>query len=388
MPTLQGTLLLPNGTPLANANIILIADRNEGANIVKGVSSEFSTNASGVYSQSVEPGLYSVKLEYQQRSRTLGKIFIDPTTNSSLEVLLASADDAETVTVTALQTFLSDTQAAADSAAQSADDAINALAENQAQLDAFIEQAQSDVDEAIVNINNSIGQIAELIDNNENRLDTFLQNIPKLNLLTGSRGVVTNAQIISEYEAAPEFLRVFNGGSWIEGEKYTYDSVTYGGTRPAVMGSIQELIQKTNRTGGDARFGAEFYTFEYMCGNSFLERHPTYNNHYLCWINDSRLIGELLSFCAWLKVISGSIINTNQVVIDRDMMLNEVITPSDGWVFTNTELQNNVGYSRRFPGWYAEPNSVIQVALPALFLGFSTHLYYVSPVPEFIQLGS
>ncbi|GAB2191782.1 hypothetical protein MAH1_33900 [Sessilibacter sp. MAH1] len=157
MPTLQGTLLLPNGTPLANANIILIADRNEGANIVKGVSSEFSTNASGVYSQLVEPGLYSVKLEHQQRTRTLGKIFIDPTTNSSLEVLLVASDDAETVTVTALQTFLSDTQAAADSAAQSADDAINALAENQAQLDAFIEQAQSDVNTAVSNAESATG---------------------------------------------------------------------------------------------------------------------------------------------------------------------------------------------------------------------------------------
>ncbi len=403
MPTLQGTLLLPNGTPLANANIILIADRNEGANIVRGVSSEFSTNASGVYSQSVESGLYSVKLEHQQRTRTLGKIFIDPTTNSSLEVLLVASDDAETVTVTALQTFLSDTQAAADSAAQSADDAINALAENQAQLDAFIEQAQSDVNQTIdsateaVQLANQATQSAQAVvdDFESNQLQLMglvsssvqaaEQKIPIVNILKYSRGVSGNNHNIGDFEQFCPFLIPINGAGSIEnGGKFIDGNSTFGGSGPALSQSIIDLLSASNRVGAQARNGVEFYIGRITSGMGTSIESAFNPDHYLLFDATRQNLGVRASLSVWLRCIFGAAsIGTDNVFMDGSLVGN--INLSNDWHYyvINTNVdQLVVGRAFLFPYIYALENSVIEIGLPLLQTSHDNNFIISSPVPS------
>lgn len=396
MPTLQGTLLLPNGAPLANANIILIADRNEGANIVKGVSSEFSTNASGVYSQSVEPGLYSVKLEHQQRTRTLGKIFIDPTTNSSLEVLLASSDDAETVSVTALQTFLSDTQAAADSAAQSADDAINALAENQAQLDAFIEQAQSDVNQAIDSATEAVQlanqatlSVQAVVDDFEELVSSSVlgaeQKIPIVNMLKYSRGVSGNNHNIGDFEQFCPFLIPINGAGSIEnGGKFIDGNSTFGGSGSALSQSIIDLLSSSNRVGAQARNGVEFYIGRITSGIGTSIESAFNPGHYLLFDATRQNLGVRASLSVWLRCVSGAAsIGTDNVFMDGSLVGN--INLSNDWHYyvINTNVdQLVVGRAFLFPYIYALENSVIEIGLPLLQTSHDNNFIISSPVPS------
>jgi hypothetical protein len=125
--TVAGTLLLPNNQPMANARIFLTAKRTEAVSIVDGSNTFFTTNGSGVYSQSIVNGWYSVSIEWQAdpagstvRRWVLGDAIVETAATTTLEALLIASNPAADVETTLLYEVLTQAQAAAASASASA----------------------------------------------------------------------------------------------------------------------------------------------------------------------------------------------------------------------------------------------------------------------------
>jgi hypothetical protein len=121
--TVTGTLLLPNGQPMANARIFFTAKRTEAVSIIEGVNAFFDTNGSGVYNQVIVDGLYSVSIEWQadpsgvsSRRWNLGDAVVEGGANTTLEALLIATNPPEDVALTVFYEILEQTQQARDDA--------------------------------------------------------------------------------------------------------------------------------------------------------------------------------------------------------------------------------------------------------------------------------
>lgn len=125
--TVTGTLLLPNGQPMANARIFFTAKRTEAVSIVEGVNTFFSTGSNGAYSQSIVNGWYSVSIEWDAdiagstvRRWKLGDAFVEDGAATTLEALLIASNPDVSVDVTLLYEVLEQAQQAAQNAQASA----------------------------------------------------------------------------------------------------------------------------------------------------------------------------------------------------------------------------------------------------------------------------
>lgn len=125
--TVAGTLLLPNGQPMANARIFFTAKRTEAVSIVEGVNTFFSTGSNGAYSQSIVNGWYSVSIEWDAdiagstvRRWKLGDAFVEDGAATTLEALLIASNPDVSVDVTLLYEVLEQAQQAAQNAQASA----------------------------------------------------------------------------------------------------------------------------------------------------------------------------------------------------------------------------------------------------------------------------
>lgn len=139
-----GTLLLPDGTPMAGAAVYFTAKRTEPDAIVKGIDAFFKTNSSGVYSQEIENGWYTVTIEYQlsgtyPRRWTLGEVVIEDGPTTTLNALIIAMTPPDDPNLGIFQQLLLEAQAARDDAIDAANAAENAAAaispEKQAQWD-------------------------------------------------------------------------------------------------------------------------------------------------------------------------------------------------------------------------------------------------------------
>lgn len=115
-----GTLVHPNGEPLANTALQFIAKRTEGAGIVRGVSSEIQTDASGVYSVDLQSGIYAVKIERSGSVVPLGDVTIEVGPQSTLNDLLTLGATSVDPVEQAILQLLADCRESATEAANSA----------------------------------------------------------------------------------------------------------------------------------------------------------------------------------------------------------------------------------------------------------------------------
>lgn len=131
--TVTGQLTMPDGTPLAGAEVHLTAKRNEATSIVTGVSSFFTTGSNGQYSQQIESGYYAVSISYSSvpgadpRRWSLGDIWVEDGDPISINALLSLDQSAADPANAALQQMLADAQQARDEAVQAAQDAQEAV---------------------------------------------------------------------------------------------------------------------------------------------------------------------------------------------------------------------------------------------------------------------
>jgi hypothetical protein len=85
---LTDTLKNPDGTTLNNAEFELVATVSTSADIVKGASSTFSTNGSGLYDVTVEDGTYAVFVTHDNTKIALGSITVTTGSASTINSLL------------------------------------------------------------------------------------------------------------------------------------------------------------------------------------------------------------------------------------------------------------------------------------------------------------
>ena len=126
--TVTGTLLLPNGQPMANARIFFTAKRTEAVSIVEGVNAFFDTDNDGDYSQVIVDGWYSVSIEWQAdaagatvRRWQLGNAVVAAGASTTLEALIIASNPAASVETTLLYEVLEQAQQARDEAEAAAD---------------------------------------------------------------------------------------------------------------------------------------------------------------------------------------------------------------------------------------------------------------------------
>lgn len=139
-----GTLLLPDGTPMAGASIYFTAKRTEPDAIVKGIDAFFKTNSTGIYSQEIENGWYTVTIEYQlsgtyPRRWSLGEVVIEDGPTTTLNALIIAMTPPDDPNLGIFQQLLLEAQEARDEAIAAANTAQEAAAtispEKQAQWD-------------------------------------------------------------------------------------------------------------------------------------------------------------------------------------------------------------------------------------------------------------
>lgn len=161
--TVTGTLLLPNGQPMANARIFFTAKRTEAISIVEGVNAFFDTNGSGAYNQEIVDGWYGVSIEWQAdsggatvRRWQLGDAVVEAGASTSLEALIIASNPTASVESTLLYEVLQQAQQARDEAEAAANAAAASAATisptKQAQWDqAFAERNRWDGSSAGLN---------------------------------------------------------------------------------------------------------------------------------------------------------------------------------------------------------------------------------------------
>lgn len=188
--TVTGTLLLPNGQPMANARIFFTAKRTEAVSIVEGVNAFFDTDNDGDYNQVVVDGWYSVSIEWQAdaagatvRRWTLGNAVVEAGANTTLEALIIASNPAASVETTLLYEVLEQAQQARDEAEAAADAAAASAATISPTKQAQWDQAYSERnrwDGSVTGLNAATG-----------RVSLQLQKISSLTDVTVDRVVTT-----------------------------------------------------------------------------------------------------------------------------------------------------------------------------------------------------
>jgi hypothetical protein len=90
MRTIAGTLKNPDGTGVDTSTLRFTAKATTPAGVIEGSSFSFDTSSSGVYSQSLEEGHYSVAYKQQSKSAylDLGEVYLIAGDPITLEALL------------------------------------------------------------------------------------------------------------------------------------------------------------------------------------------------------------------------------------------------------------------------------------------------------------
>lgn len=220
--TVTGTLLLPNGQPMANARIFFTAKRTEAVSIIDGVNAFFDTNGSGVYNQVIVDGFYSVSIEWQadpsgvsSRRWNLGDAVIEGGANTTLEALLIATNPPDDVALTVFYEILEQTQQACDDAEAAAIAAAASAAtispSKQAQWDQAYEE-RNRWDGSSAGLNAPAGRASLLLGNaaQATLMSTALDSTPDRAMKVGSFNLgVTNPSRSADFASIP-MLTHFN----------------------------------------------------------------------------------------------------------------------------------------------------------------------------------
>lgn len=83
-----GNLMTPDGSPLANVTLSIVATQNESVAILKSARFSFTTGAAGEYDETLVDGTYRVMLDYNNSIQTIGEIIVEAGPDTTLEALL------------------------------------------------------------------------------------------------------------------------------------------------------------------------------------------------------------------------------------------------------------------------------------------------------------
>lgn len=190
--------------------------------------------------------------------------------------------------------------------------------------------------------------------------------------------------ISGSFVASSWFTPANYSSAWTSAGKFIFDNSTNGGSAGALTQDVQDLLTAMGRTGGDARYGVEFYVGQSTMGSGIA---GLYSSHYSFSANPGKAFtgkDNYTTWAFWIRLKSGG-----NIILRRmdEMWKDEVaqtgdvtLTTSNGWTYIVTCRQILKGYDNRAPFIYANENDVIQIAIPVCFRGLVYPGKLVSPI--------
>lgn len=180
--------------------------------------------------------------------------------------------------------------------------------------------------------------------------------------------------------AASSFLYPYNGANFLEGDKFTHNNATFGGTGEALSPDMEALISKIKSSPEARRYGPEFYTLSITAGSGTIlqsvdggvARAPALANR-------PGVIPALNTRGFYVRAVTGSLVthmqpNLQDCYIDGTYAAERVIiTPADGWkhvVFVVKQAASeHPNYESLLFRILSEPDATFKIALPFLLPG-------------------
>lgn len=217
------------------------------------------------------------------------------------------------------------------------------------------------------------------------------QNIPALNILGDSGRFDGGVGGWNRYTAGPyanSFFNSYNGSSFSEAGKFIFDNTDFGGTAGTMTATTVDLVNAMGRTGGDARYGVEFFLSQIDCGTGTTAPSRIFQSEtlYLMTTNGSSAIftsNGYATFVAWVRAVGGNIgvQNKGEIYVNGESMAGDaVITPADGWTHIRHVQRIIRGFDNAFPYIFGASGRSLQVACPGVFTGLADVGMHTSPL--------
>ncbi|HIE5162379.1 TPA: hypothetical protein ACXND2_004924 [Pseudomonas aeruginosa] len=188
------------------------------------------------------------------------------------------------------------------------------------------------------------------------------------------------------------FSSGWNGATFTDGGKFTFNNSTNGGSAAALNQRVQDLMAAMGRVGNSARYGVEFFTSLLTAGKQTTTGSTGADGatRYLAMTNNSRAI-----FCSnrwgtaatWVRVESGTMHVGPTGAPAIFLWVNGVkqspgyvITPAMGWLHIRVAIQEGLGYNNGFPYFYTTTSAVVAMACPAWFSGLVDTGIHSAPI--------
>lgn len=267
-----------------------------------------------------------------------------------------------------------DAQTASDKAAEATNDAAIAATKAAEATQSVLDVAA--IQQAIADINAAINP-----------------KIPYINLLKDAgrwAGEDQDSMLISigAFTDDANQITPYNGALGpVSAGKFITNNTTHGGTAGALTQTVDDLLTAMGRSGSQSRHGAEFYVAEWTAGNAQLAT-PVLTDHYILTTTTPRRVlagpNSYMSYALWVRVISGSaavVIRGDTWLDGLPIVTNTQILPVDGWKHVaGTTIDIRGYFSTGLPHIFAQPGSVIQMALPVYVTGRSQLPIHTQPV--------
>jgi len=206
-------------------------------------------------------------------------------------------------------------------------------------------------------------------------------------------GAGVNAAIRASTYVTPEYLRNFNGSTLSAHARFIHNNDTYGGNSGNLDPEIDALLGAT-RPSDDRRWGAEWWTTKVTkgTGSSAASIIDGVTRH-LSLRTLAAPMPRAYTMGVFVRALSGSALidqrNTSRFLRwEVDETGNEaagVVTPSDGWVFFERQMNTGIGgyNSEAFQLDLESAGDETLIALPRLVVGH-VHLdpYLPGPLPN------
>lgn len=208
--------------------------------------------------------------------------------------------------------------------------------------------------------------------------------VPMINLLgDGGRfaGSPEPFAIIGSAFQPPAYLSPLNGAQFVAGPTYSYDSVTYGGSGPALDPEFDALLTPIygGPTSPHQRFGMEFNTLEVTAGTGLSSPKTVAGvEHYQLIANRQAALPQQFTWTVWIRVLSGSVVTApaqdgTSSVKGAVISTPTALSAADGWIDSqfvyDIPRHRILGYVDGCLAVFTTPGTRLLIAMPSLIAG-------------------
>lgn len=184
-------------------------------------------------------------------------------------------------------------------------------------------------------------------------------------------------QLPSPFAVQSLFFTPANGATVTnDGSKFIYNNTTNGGSAGNLTEPVTSLLTKLGRSGGDARYGTEFYVAQITVGAGTANPLATPDGTLYQVLNNLASFMSAkndMTYVAWMRCRSGGsplyFLKRAQLYIDGMAQPGNAKLPDNDWHHVRAISGNVRGYDAGFPFLYSGAGTIIDVALVGYFTG-------------------